>query len=127
MIRHVRMGREVSKVSKSFPMLSLSATIQPITRTVLRVRLTVTPEFEWNDKLHGLTSDPWWIWVEDAENNHMYHSEYFLLQRKQVWKTRLENTFGNWEYELAFCSCLSANFSLTVAPSSEELWVRREV
>ena len=30
---------------------------------------------------------PWWIWVEDPENEHIYHSEYFLLhkaKRKQT-------------------------------------------
>ena len=84
MIRHVKMGRVVQRVVLGFPSLSLAATIQPITRTVLRVRLTITPEFEWNDKIHGATSEPWWLWVEDSENDHMYHSEYFLLQKKQV-------------------------------------------
>lgn len=84
MIHHVRMGRVVQKVLHGFPSLSLAASIQPITRSVLRVRLTVTPEFEWDDKLHGGSSEPWWIWVEDPDNNCMYHSEYFLLQKKQV-------------------------------------------
>ena len=84
MINHVKLGPHILKLAKGFPHVSLSATIQPITRTVLRVRLTITPEFDWDDKLHGMTSEPWWVWVEDAENDHMYHSEYFLLERKQV-------------------------------------------
>ena len=33
----------------------------------MKVSLTITPQFEWNDKLHG-SVDPWWIWIEDAEN-----------------------------------------------------------
>ena len=84
MIHHVKLGPHISKLVEGFPSVSLSATIQPITRTVLRVRLTITPEFKWDDRQHGMTSEPWWVWVEDAENDHMYHSEYFLLQRKQV-------------------------------------------
>ena len=84
MIHHVKMGQTIKKLVGGFPSLSLAATIQPITRTVLRVRLSVTPEFEWDDRVHGNSSEPWWIWVEDAENELMYHSEYFLLQRKQV-------------------------------------------
>lgn len=28
--------------------------------------------------------EPWWLWVEDPLNDHIYHSEYFLLQKKQV-------------------------------------------
>ena len=84
MISHVNLGQYIHKLVQAFPLVSLSATLQPITRTVLRVRLSITPEFKWDDKIHGMTSEPWWVWVEDAENDHMYHSEYFLLQRKQV-------------------------------------------
>ncbi len=95
MIRHVRMGRVVETLVRGFPSLLLTATIQPITRTVLKVRLTILPDFEWSDKLHGMTSDPWWIWVEDPENNQMYHSEYFMLQRKQVRALRHVRTHTN--------------------------------
>jgi activating signal cointegrator complex subunit 3 len=41
--------------------------------------LTITPAFTWSDRVHG-SVEPWWIWVEDAENETIYHSEYFLLQ-----------------------------------------------
>lgn len=78
------MGREIAKLVHAFPHISLAASIQPITRTVLKVLLTVTPEFEWHDKLHGGSSEPWWIWVEDTNSSYIYHSEYFLLQKKQV-------------------------------------------
>ena len=86
LIHHVRMGKTVKGCVEQFPAISIGASIQPITRTVLRVRLTIKPEFEWNDRVHGGTSEPWWVWVEDPENNHIYHSEYFLLQKKQVSK-----------------------------------------
>lgn len=84
LIHHVRMGRIVKQCVRQFPSLSIVATIQPVTRNVLRVRLTITSEFEWSEKVHGATSEPWWIWVEDPDNDHIYHSEYFLLLRKQV-------------------------------------------
>lgn len=84
MIHHVRMGQTVKTCVDQIPAISLGASIQPITRTVLRVRLTITSDFQWNDKVHGSTSEPWWIWVEDPDNNHIYHSEYFLLHKKQV-------------------------------------------
>lgn len=38
----------------------------------------------WNDKVHGKTAEAFWIWVEDPESNFMYHSEHFLITRKQV-------------------------------------------
>ena len=78
------MGKIVKQCVNQFPSLSIVSNIQPVTRSVLRVRLTITAEFEWNDKVHGGTSEPWWIWVEDPDNDHIYHSEYFLLLKKQV-------------------------------------------
>ena len=42
----------------SFPTLSLDAQLHPITRSVLRVQLTLWPEFTWRDKSHG-TSLRW--------------------------------------------------------------------
>ncbi|XP_031554350.1 activating signal cointegrator 1 complex subunit 3-like [Actinia tenebrosa] len=83
LVHHVRMGQTIKSCVKRFPSISIAASIQPITRTVLRVRLTIRAEFEWNDKLHGNT-EPWWIWVEDPDRQHIYHSEYFLLHKKQV-------------------------------------------
>ncbi|XP_015759124.1 PREDICTED: activating signal cointegrator 1 complex subunit 3-like [Acropora digitifera] len=84
MIKHPRMGATVKRCVEQFPAISLASSIQPITRTVLRVRLTIKPDFQWEDRVHGSTSEPWWIWVEDPDNNHIYHSEYFLLHKKQV-------------------------------------------
>ncbi|KAK6170203.1 hypothetical protein SNE40_018654 [Patella caerulea] len=84
MIHHVRMGSNIKRCVEQIPTLSLDATIQPITRTVLRVRLNITPEFNWDDKVHGSVAEPFQIWVEDPENNHIYHSEYFMLHKKQV-------------------------------------------
>ncbi|XP_050739858.1 activating signal cointegrator 1 complex subunit 3-like [Eriocheir sinensis] len=83
MLRHERMGHEVKAAAWQFPFLNMEAVTQPITRTVLRVRLTITPEFTWNDKVHG-GQENYWIWVEDPDTNHMYHHEQFTLTKKQV-------------------------------------------
>ncbi len=85
LVHHVRAGSNIKKAAHEVPLIDMDATIQPITRTVLRVRLTVTPNFRWNDRIHG-GSEPFWIWVEDPVNNHIYHHEYFLLAKKQVMK-----------------------------------------
>ncbi|TSK34894.1 Activating signal cointegrator 1 complex subunit 3 [Bagarius yarrelli] len=84
MLHHVNIGLKVKQCVHQLPAMLMEATIQPITRTVLRVRLTITPDFKWNDQVHGSVGEPWWLWVEDPINNHIYHSEYFLLQKKQV-------------------------------------------
>ncbi|XP_074846926.1 activating signal cointegrator 1 complex subunit 3 isoform X2 [Carettochelys insculpta] len=84
MLRHVHIGLKVKQCVHQIPSITMEAAIQPITRTVLRVRLSITPDFNWNDQVHGTVGEPWWIWVEDPTNDHIYHSEYFVIQKKQV-------------------------------------------
>ncbi|XP_078504501.1 activating signal cointegrator 1 complex subunit 3 [Lissotriton helveticus] len=84
MLHHVNIGLKVKQCVHQIPSIIMEATIQPITRTVLRVRLSITPDFKWLDQVHGTVGEPWWIWVEDPTNDHIYHSEYFLLQKKMV-------------------------------------------
>ncbi|XP_032375241.1 activating signal cointegrator 1 complex subunit 3 [Etheostoma spectabile] len=84
MLHHVNIGLTVKQCVHQIPSITMEANIQPITRTVLRVRLIVTPDFRWNDQVHGSVGEPWWLWVEDPINDHIYHSEYLLLQKKQV-------------------------------------------
>ncbi|XP_035527998.1 activating signal cointegrator 1 complex subunit 3 [Morone saxatilis] len=84
MLHHVNVGLTVKQCVHQIPSITMEASIQPITRTVLRVRLIVTPDFRWNDQVHGSVGEPWWLWVEDPINDHIYHSEYLLLQKKQV-------------------------------------------
>ncbi|KAL7153162.1 hypothetical protein ABFS83_04G147200 [Erythranthe nasuta] len=81
LIRYVPGGKLVKQYLGYFPMVQLFATVSPITRTVLKVDLTITPEFVWKDRFHG-TAQRWWILVEDSENDHIYHSDLFTLTKK---------------------------------------------
>lgn len=51
MVHHPRMGGVIKRCVNQIPLLDLEASIQPITRTVLRVRLNIQPEFKWDDKV----------------------------------------------------------------------------
>uniref|UniRef100_A0A2Z5TZE8 U5 small nuclear ribonucleoprotein 200 kDa helicase n=1 Tax=Reticulitermes speratus TaxID=60591 RepID=A0A2Z5TZE8_9NEOP len=84
MLRHPKMGQTVRQCAQEFPLLDMNAVLQPITRTVLRIRLYISANFRWNDKVHGKTSEAFYIWIEDPESNYMYHSELFMMTRKQV-------------------------------------------
>ena len=77
-----KLGAKVLSLVETLPHLEIEATIQPITRGILKVNLTLTAGFRWSERYHGQT-EPFWIWVEDGENEFIYHFEYFLLQRKQ--------------------------------------------
>lgn len=79
-LRAHRLGSVVAQAVATIPHLEVSANIAPITRSVLRVTLSLTPAFTWSDRHHG-SVEPFWIWVEDGNNEHTYHSEYWLLHK----------------------------------------------
>lgn len=81
LIRVPKLGKTVHKYVHQFPKLELSTHIQPITRSTLRVELTITPDFQWDNKLHG-ASEAFWILVEDVDSEVILHHEYFLLKAK---------------------------------------------
>ncbi|XP_073996642.1 activating signal cointegrator 1 complex subunit obelus isoform X2 [Rhodnius prolixus] len=83
-LRNSKMGVTVKRCAFEFPFLEMTASLHPITRTVLRVKLTLSPNFNWNDKVHGKTSESYWIWIEDPLDTNIYHSEFFIITRKQV-------------------------------------------
>ncbi|KAL3528461.1 hypothetical protein ACH5RR_007783 [Cinchona calisaya] len=83
LIRYAPGGRLVKQHLGYFPSVQLSATVSPITRTVLKVDLIITPDFVWKDRFHG-TALRWWILVEDSDNDHIYHSELFTLTKRMA-------------------------------------------
>ncbi|CAK9814213.1 Activating signal cointegrator 1 complex subunit 3 [Anthophora plagiata] len=91
-LRNHNAAELVKRCCDELPALEMESNLQPITRTVLRIRLKVYPQFQWNDKVHGKTSEPFWIWIEDPDNNFLYHYEYFIVTKKMV--------YNNFEQEL---------------------------
>lgn len=81
LIRVPKLGKTIHKYVHQFPKLELSTHIQPITRSMLKVELTITPDFQWDDKLHGV-SEAFWILVEDVDSETILHHEFFLLKAK---------------------------------------------
>lgn len=83
-LRDQRAAALVKNCCNELPALEMEYSLQPITRTVLRIRLKLIPQFRWNDRVHGKSSQAFWIWIEDPESNFIYHHEYFLLTKKHV-------------------------------------------
>ncbi|XP_053622297.1 U5 small nuclear ribonucleoprotein 200 kDa helicase [Plodia interpunctella] len=81
LVRAPKLGKMIHKHVRQFPKLELSTHIQPITRSTLRVELTITPDFQWDEKVHG-QSEAFWILVEDVDSEVVLHHEYFLLKEK---------------------------------------------
>lgn len=51
-LHHVNVGLTIKQCVHQIPSITMEASVQPITRTVLRVRLIVMPDFRWNDQVN---------------------------------------------------------------------------
>jgi activating signal cointegrator complex subunit 3 len=81
LVHNQKLGSTVLNLVKKLPHLEMTYVVQPITRGILRLALTISADFEWADRHHGIAQS-FWIFVEDGENEYIYHSEMFLLQKK---------------------------------------------
>ncbi|KAI2618848.1 Sec63-domain-containing protein [Hypoxylon sp. NC1633] len=77
-------GKKIARIIENFPTVSVEAEIAPLNREVLRIRLYITPDFRWNDQIHG-TSESFYIWVENSETSEIYHHEYFILNGRKLY------------------------------------------
>ncbi|KAF2835475.1 pre-mRNA-splicing factor brr2 [Patellaria atrata CBS 101060] len=73
-------GRTVCALVQKFPRLEIQAQVQPVTRSMLRVELTISPNFEWDPELHG-RAESFWILVEDCDGEEILFHDQFLLLR----------------------------------------------
>lgn len=65
----------------SYSLFSVFLNMKFYFRSTLRVELTITPDFQWDEKLHG-ASEAFWILVEDVGSEVILHHEFFLLKAK---------------------------------------------
>ncbi|KAK0628424.1 Sec63 Brl domain-containing protein [Bombardia bombarda] len=73
-------GKTVCSLVAKFPRVEVQAAIQPMTRSMLRAELTITPNFEWDDEIHGL-AESFWIVVEDCDGEDMLFHDQFILRK----------------------------------------------
>jgi activating signal cointegrator complex subunit 3 len=83
LVHNQRVGASIAALVRFFPNVELHAEIQPVTRTVLRVKATITPAFTWSDAYHGGV-EAMWLYVTDSTNNFIFHHEQVMLKRKDV-------------------------------------------
>lgn len=74
-------GRTVCDLVSKFPRLDVQAQVQPMTRSMLRVELTITPNFTWDDSLHG-NAESFWILVEDCDGEDILFHDQFILRKE---------------------------------------------
>jgi activating signal cointegrator complex subunit 3 len=75
-------GTKILNFISKLPYVEVEVLVQPITRGILKIILNLSPQFDWTDRYHG-TVETFWIWIEDNENEYIYHSEQYHLYKKQ--------------------------------------------
>ena len=73
-------GRMVCDIVSKFPRLQVQAQVQPVTRSMLRVELAITPNFTWDESLHG-KAESFWILVEDCDGEEILFHDQFILRQ----------------------------------------------
>ncbi|TMW65358.1 hypothetical protein Poli38472_008000 [Pythium oligandrum] len=81
LINNPQYGKQLYKYIHQFPKLELSAHVQPITRSMLKVDLIVTPDFEFNREIHG-NAEGFWVFVHDVDSETILHYEWMVIKRR---------------------------------------------
>eukprot|EP01063_Lacrimia_lanifica_P022004 TRINITY_DN29713_c0_g1_i1.p1 TRINITY_DN29713_c0_g1~~TRINITY_DN29713_c0_g1_i1.p1 ORF type:complete len:2168 (+),score=1020.31 TRINITY_DN29713_c0_g1_i1:168-6506(+) len=74
-------SKKIYKAVHQIPRLDINATAQPITRSLLRIELLLTADFQFDAKVHG-AGESFHIIVEDPDQEQILHTEPFILQEK---------------------------------------------
>ncbi|KAH0831089.1 hypothetical protein J3R83DRAFT_13650 [Lanmaoa asiatica] len=74
-------GHLVHRLVHNFPKLQLQVQVQPITRSLLCIDLSIVPNFRWEEKIHG-GAETFFILVEDVDGEIiLFHDTFVLHQR----------------------------------------------
>ncbi|EDR04135.1 uncharacterized protein LACBIDRAFT_304718 [Laccaria bicolor S238N-H82] len=65
----------------SFPELQLQAQVQPITRSILQIDLSIIPDFRWDEKIHGM-AETILTAVEDVDGELILFPDLFILRQQ---------------------------------------------
>lgn len=112
-------GKTVCNLVQKFPRLEVQAQVQPITRSMLKVELTITPNFEWDDSLHG-TAESFWILVEDCDGEDILLHDTFILRRDYAQSEMNEHLV---EFTVPITEPMPPNYFITLL---SDRWLQSE-
>ncbi|KAL8824065.1 MAG: hypothetical protein Q9191_005324 [Dirinaria sp. TL-2023a] len=112
-------GKTVCNLVQKFPRLEVQAQVQPVTRSMLRVELTITPNFEWDESLHG-NAESFWILVEDCDGEDILFHDVFLLRRDYAQSDMSEHLV---DFTVPITEPMPPNYFITVL---SDRWLQSE-
>lgn len=114
-----KQGKKVCELVQKFPRLEVQAQVQPVTRSMLRVELTITPNFEWDESLHG-TAQSFWIIVEDCDGEDILFHDTFLLRKDYAQSVTNEHLV---EFTVPITEPMPPNYFITL---TSDRWLQSE-
>ena len=112
-------GRTVCDLVQKFPRLEVQAQVQPVTRSMLRIELTITPNFEWDEPVHG-HAESFWILVEDCDGEDILFHDQFLLRKDYAAAEMNEHLV---EFTVPITEPMPPNYFITVL---SDRWLQSE-
>ena len=112
-------GRAVCDLVARFPRLEVQAQVQPMTRSMLRVELTITPAFVWDVAVHG-TAESFWVVVEDCDGEEILFHDRFLLRQAYAEAETGEHLV---EFTVAISEPMPPNYFISVL---SDRWMHSE-
>ncbi|KAL8714924.1 MAG: hypothetical protein Q9220_001437 [cf. Caloplaca sp. 1 TL-2023] len=112
-------GKTICNLVQKFPRLEVQAQVQPVTRSMLRIELTITPNFEWDLTVHG-TAESFWILVEDCDGEDILFHDQFLLRKDYAESEMKEHLV---EFTVPITEPMPPNYFITVL---SDRWLQAE-
>eukprot|EP01065_Artemidia_motanka_P043101 TRINITY_DN5922_c1_g1_i1.p1 TRINITY_DN5922_c1_g1~~TRINITY_DN5922_c1_g1_i1.p1 ORF type:complete len:2177 (+),score=912.07 TRINITY_DN5922_c1_g1_i1:805-6531(+) len=81
LVRDQKAGKQLYRSVHMLPRLELEAHAQPITRSLLRIELSITSDFQFDPRVHG-RAESFLVLVEDPDGERLLHSEPFTLREE---------------------------------------------
>ncbi|KAJ8602966.1 hypothetical protein CTAYLR_001574 [Chrysophaeum taylorii] len=79
LVKLPKMGKNLHRLVHQIPRVELAAHVQPVSRGLLRIELSITPDFQFDPKVHD-TSQLFHVLVEDVDGERVLHHEPFSLR-----------------------------------------------
>jgi len=73
-------GEKIYRFLKYLPKLKIEASVKPVTKSSLKIDLSMQPDFSWNDRYHG-SSEKFWVLVEDVNQEVLLHHEMIYIRK----------------------------------------------
>jgi len=83
LVKLPKMGKTLHRLVHQIPRLELFASVQPVSRGLLKVELTVVPDFQFDPKVHDYAQS-FHVLVEDVDGERILHHEPLQIRHARA-------------------------------------------